>query len=351
MFNEAYSFQNFIQELLQLLSFVVIRQPKMPIFPEEISPDFVIQKDKIIASCDLKFYRSRYVDEALIEQAARAWAYINNNITGLSGVLIVSSIVSNALKEKMHEAGVVIWDRSNIANFLLAVNRDDLLIDFGKFIMDAQQGTDTSLPYEDVDEDTERDPIWYFQELGKKAILKPENPSDKLIRELRDIPKGREGWHCFENKCIEILRYLFSNDLTLWEFQSDTDDKLGRFDLICRIGSRDDFWRTLVQSFYSRFILFEFKNYEGEISSGEIFTTEKYLYPKALRNTAIIIARNGANKNAIVAAKGALKEHGKLILILSSADLEQMLATKEQGSSPNDFLSDRLDKLLIGLSR
>ena len=57
----------------------------------------------------------------------------------------------------------------------------------------------------------------------------------------------------------------------------------------------------------TRYVLFEFKNYTGEIKQGQILTTEKYLLEKGLRRVAIIITRVGADKNAITMAQGAMR--------------------------------------------
>ena len=130
-----------------------------------------------------------------------------------------------------------------------------------------------------------------------------------------------------------------------------TDDSLSRYDLISRIVSVDDFWRTLVHSFNSRYILFEFKNYSDQLPASQIYSTERYLYPKALRAVSMIIARQGASQNALTAAKGALRESGKLILILNQEDIEEMVRRKDRGDSPSDYLSDKLDEHLISLSR
>jgi len=54
---------------------------------------------------------------------------------------------------------------------------------------------------------------------------------------------------------------------------------------------------------------------------------------------------------AVKAAKGALREHGKLILILDNEDLYKMLEMKADGRVPSDYLSGKLDDFLISLSR
>ena len=97
--------------------------------------------------------------------------------------------------------------------------------------------------------------------------------------------------------------------------------------------------------------MFEFKNYEKKISQIQIYTTEKYLYSTALRRLGIIISRKGADKNAEWAAKGCLREDGKLLILLKDEDLIEMIQMKERTDDPSDYLMDKLDDLLIELEK
>ena len=75
-----------------------------------------------------------------------------------------------------------------------------------------------------------------------------------------------------------------------------------------------EFWRFLISFYQTRFVVFEYKNYREPISQNLIYITEKYLFPVALRNVALIIARKGFDSNAPKAALGYLRESGKLII-------------------------------------
>lgn len=89
-----------------------------------------------------------------------------------------------------------------------------------------------------------------------------------------------------------------------------------------------------------------------KITQKEIYTTEKYLYAKALRSVAIIVSRKGADENALAAAKGWLRESGKLILCLSDEDLKELLRIKEKDEQPTaEFFEAMLDDLLIHLEK
>ena len=152
---------------------------------------------------------------------------------------------------------------------------------------------------------------------------------------------------------MRVLSSLFAADLGLWKDQQRSNEDLFRFDLICKI--KDDiqeaFWRFIEKYFKSKYIIFEFKNYTGQITQKEIYTTDKYLYAKALRCVAIIISCNGEDKNAQKAIRGTLRENGKLILSISNRDMITMLEGKLKDISPAEYLYSKLDTMLVELDK
>src|SRR5207237_324460 len=143
--------------------------------------------------------------------------------------------------------------------------------------------------------------------------IEEEHKGSDLCRDIRSIKVGRPYAKKFEEKVTAALQYIFEKDLVAWYPQKVTDTKISIYDVIARVASEHDFWNTIVHQFRSRYIIFEFKNYKEKIGQGQIYTTEKYLFSAGLRTTAIIISRRGADKNALAAARGALRESGKLI--------------------------------------
>ena len=98
-------------------------------------------------------------------------------------------------------------------------------------------------------------------------------------------------------------------------------------------------------------MIFEFKNYSEKITQKEIYTTERYLYAKALRSVAIIVSANGYEENAYWAAKGSLRENGKLIMLFDTKDLIAMNKMKIEQEDPANYLLDRFDDLLLNLEK
>lgn len=179
--------------------------------------------------------------------------------------------------------------------------------------------------------------------------------SEALQEELRQWQggKGTALSIQYEKLCTRVLKRLFSDDLTLWQEQAKSNDELYRFDLICKIkrDNQKDFWEMAERHFHSKYIIFEFKNYSGTVTQMEVTTTARYLYTKALRSVAIIVSPNGFSVHADKAARGALREEGKLLLPLTNAELIGMLQMQDNGEYPADYLSDKLDSLLIDLEK
>lgn len=188
---------------------------------------------------------------------------------------------------------------------------------------------------------------------GRSANINYEKESDRLIRKLQSWVPRDNAYTVYENLCVDILKYLFDDELALWKVQERTYDNLYRYDLVCRIkdGGVSGFWKTIEQFFNSKYVIFEFKNYKEPITQREIYTTEKYLYLKALRGVAIIISCYGTDNNAEKAIRGTLRENGKLILSVDNQGLIEMIEAKIKGREPSGFLYDQLDTMLADLEK
>ena len=164
---------------------------------------------------------------------------------------------------------------------------------------------------------------------------------------------GKSLARTYEVLCVKLLENIFSEDLALWREQQKSNKDLYRFDLLCRIkdGNQKTFWSIIERYFNSKYVVFEFKNYSDPITQKEIYTTEKYLYSKALRSVGILISAHGYDENAFWAAKGCLRENGKLIVLLETKDLIEMNKMKIDQEDPSNYLLDKLDELLMELEK
>ena len=183
--------------------------------------------------------------------------------------------------------------------------------------------------------------------------IQHDDYTSSLIKEIKLCRSGKLSFVTYEELCCELLKNIFSVDLALWRSQQKSNKDLYRFDLLCRIkdGNQKTFWSILERYFNSKYIIFEFKNYSKPITQKEIYTTERYLYSTALRGVAIVIAANGYEENAYWAAKGSLRENGKLIMLFDTEDLIAMNKMKMEQEDPANYLLNKLDDLLLELEK
>lgn len=283
---------------------------------------------------ELKIYNSNYAIEKNIE---RVCAYLVSLKAKEDMILVVGNIVSKEIVEKYFEKYKIhIWTLSNI--LWLFEEYPDIKNEFISL-----------LTYSVDDLKLEKPCHSLFQEQRNK-----KNEGTWKSKLLAIKPGKGERSKEYEDICVEILKNVLGEYLGLWKVQESSNNSLYRFDLCCKIknGVNQDFFDTIKNYFNTKYIVFEFKNYEKEISQKEIYTTEKYLYEKALRRVAIIISRKGASKNALSVARGCLRENGKLIMCLSDQDLIELINIKEKEEQPTaEFFEVMLDDLLIQLEK
>lgn len=251
-------------------------------------------------------------------------------------ILVVANVVGQSIKEKIkNQFNVFIWDVQNLLWML--EEYPDIKNEFISLLAYSVDEIEPIAPVPDL-----------FDEKNEES--EENNRKNKLL----SIKAGRENFQKYEEICTEILRYVLGDYLSLWAVQEKSNDGLYRFDLCCKIknGVNQDFFNTIQNYFHTKYIVFEFKNYTEKISQKEIYTTERYLYEKALRSVAIIVSRQGADANALSATRGCLRENGKLILCLSDNDLLELIDIKDKDEQPTaEYFEAMLDDLLIHLEK
>ena len=297
--------------------------------------DFVVVQNNKTYVFELKWYNKKELPDTMIYSlCVKQERFVTSGIP----VLVLSSVVSSDLKEKcFNKYNVIIWD---ISNLLWLFN------DFPEI----KNELIAALGYT-VDDIVSEPPA---HGLFLKAEEKRIEEQTSLEQRLKAIVPGKNTFREYEDVCIDILKYTLGDYLTLWKKQEKSSDGLYRFDLCCKIksGVNQDFFQTIKNYFNTKYIVFEFKNYNEQITQKEIYTTEKYLYEKALRKVAVIISRTGADENALKAVRGCLRETGKLIICLSDNSLLDMIKIKEQGErEPAELLDTVLDDILVHLEK
>ncbi|MBB2801529.1 UNVERIFIED_ORG: hypothetical protein GGE36_004589 [Rhizobium etli] len=184
---------------------------------------------------------------------------------------------------------------------------------------------------------------------------------EQLIALLSAVEYGAEHASEYELVCEEIVDYLFGGVLLDGRRHPRLDDGLSILDIVYRVKSQDQFWSALARDFRARVIVFECKNYTGPVGPMQVFTTERYMSTVALRSVCFVLSRTAAHPHAIVAAQGAMRETGKLIIFLHDEDLATMLRLRDTqvnehpaswaDNDPTEILDQKIYEFLATMPR
>ena len=253
------------------------------------------------------------------------------------GILIVTVPLSSRFPSTKVEK-VDVWDLQVLMG--MVNGHPELQSELAEFIRDAEIGSLGISPAEPS-----------LRQFSTLAPEPTELAGSDLLNSLSAIKAGQKHAVAFENWCEQALRYLFGDQFGIWMGQKKIEKGFHRIDLLARLVPVHAFWIALAQDFRTRYVVFEFKNYGRLISQDQIYTTEKYLFTSALRAVAVIVARKGGDNGAQRAIKGALRESGKLIMLISLEDVVTMINSKGLGDDPNNFMIQHLDEILTDISR
>lgn len=317
--------------------------------------DLILKKDKQRIFVEYKYYKSQVVSPSiasdLLKTVIKKNMKQNFSNDDIFLLIVFSNIPFFQKDEIFNRYRIIVWDIENLVFY--CKNNPKLFKQLSQityFSIDQIEGQ----PSKEAEK-----AYLLFDSIEDKSLNETEEGSKNtlLIQKLTNCAVGRDNSREFEEICEEILRYLFeANYFNRLTSQHKTDDEHFRMDLIgsLKITQKNDesmhpLWNMLVQHYNSHFVVFEFKNYAEKIDQNLIYITEKYLFNAALRNVAFIISREGFSSAAEFAAKGCLKEHGKLIIDINQDDLLKML--KSPDDNPADYLLAKLEDFLMGISK
>lgn len=281
----------------------------------------------ISAANQLRYYRSIYPKEKLNKYS----------------FIIILGSVAKEQKNYFKKENIIIIDISNVI-YLMRNNQDlvEQLKDMLPFsIIDiSPQKIDLDKYINNVENSTK-----------EETSVKIE---DEYIKKIKSIEKGHGGARKFEIIGEKVIKFLFGDYIYDWKAQINCDNNLYRIDLLGKVKHQEGFWKILYEIYRSRYIIFEFKNYNDKITKDQIEDTNKYLNKNALRTVAILISRSGIDRNSKRICKGFLRNEGHLILTLNENDLITMLQNKKENPNkdiPSEYMEKLFDNFLLEVEK
>lgn len=298
---------------------------------------------------EVKLFRNLNVSQTIINSAVRQILTYKEHIlqdikdeNKYKFILVLPCKVDDILQDEcFKKEKIIIWD---IYNLLYMCDKDEELSNLlYKYIPYSLTGLKPQKPH--------YLPIYLENINGEKNNNIFSSEGNLYIDRLQSCKLGKESYKEYERICTDIIKYLFDSEFYKLSEQHKTGDEMYRMDLVCSLKGTTEFWKFLIDFYHTRFVVFEYKNYSKKISQNLIYITEKYLFPAVLRNVAFIISRKGFDSNAQNAALGCLRENGKLIISVDEDDLINMIYLKENGEEPSDYLLDKVEDLLMSVSK
>lgn len=332
--------------------------------PRMLEVDLLLTWRDVKTVVEVKSFRTRTPNLTDIVRAADALAYARQSLPA-DHAMLVTSLRRDRLPpvSRVPESVILV----GIDDLLHLAGDDVALLDE---IADVERELNSALGEFDrpADLSPARAPVDLIQFRSDRTVPASPAPSPPgrgaaLAAELREITPGKAvkqklasgrenvNWRLLELVGGEGLEYVFGDLLSNWREQQSVGGDENRFDAMAKITGDDVFCRTLVADFRTRHILFEFKNYKDMVKPNLVHITEKYLFPTALRSTAIVVSPRGLSPDAVGACRGALRDAGKLILDLPTPTLCGMLERKDAGVTPSEAMEGILDDFLQSLGR
>jgi hypothetical protein len=244
------------------------------------------------------------------------------------GLFVVSSSLTHQVTEKLaQKPHIIVWDGSIVAALLK--KHPDIEVTARKAA-------------------TARMDFMVLQSTLTTGLA--ESKSAELVKRLKEIAPGKEGWRDFEIVGVDILSHIFSPDLGAPEIQSRSDDGLDIIDAIFPIRSRDQPWSSIRSEHRTRFVVAEFKNYADPITQKQVESIAQYLWEPAKRNFGLLVSRSTPSDSAVAARRRAWLESEKCIVFLSDDNLIEMLQSTDGDADPFEIIDTQLEDFFRSLT-
>ena len=175
-------------------------------------------------------------------------------------------------------------------------------------------------------------------DLGAEAPVEPR--AEALVRELAEIPPGRENASRYQRTTLAILNHLFEPELTGGRLEQATIHGTERRDIVFTNESDKSFWQYVRLSYGNWLVMFEAKNVQA-VTNPHINQVATYLGDRIGR-FGVILARKPAQRAQVLKTISVFNDSSprKVVLVIHDGDLERMLRMKDRGVAPTKHIQE-----------
>ena len=165
-----------------------------------------------------------------------------------------------------------------------------------------------------------------------------ERRSQSFMDRLRRIPPGGQAALKYQTYCAELVEFLFCPPLEDVQEEHSDGDRRNRRDILARNPATDGFWGRARSDYAAHYVVFDAKNYSGEIGKHPIVTVAYYLKPYGAGQLAVIFARRACGGAGEHAQRQVWINDRKLVVVAGDEDVRDMLKLKASGADPAEVL-------------
>ena len=154
---------------------------------------------------------------------------------------------------------------------------------------------------------------------------------------LERCSPGLEDFSEYQNIGVEIWSYLFQGTLGDAKPQNRTQDGKQIRDVLFPNRRAGPFFQRIFDRFDADFVIVDFKNHRDPVTADVINDVAKYAN-KALGKFIVVVSRAGLDPTAKETQLRLYRDSDKVVLVVSDAQMLEMVKRKEQGEHPEDTL-------------
>lgn len=192
-------------------------------------------------------------------------------------------------------------------------------------------------------------PLSGFKQLYSLVAHSLIRLSDTLLKRLHDCTPGRENWFEYQRIIKDVFQFLFTPPLEdpIWE--SSDSLRINRRDIIFPNNTPEGFWKFLRESYSAYFIIIDTKNYKNQITKSQVLQIANYLKPHGAGMFAIIACRKGGNTACMTTLREQWAAYGKLIILLTDRDIEEMLLADGAHGKPEEVIGQIIQEFRLSM--
>ncbi|MCB0906160.1 MAG: hypothetical protein KDB63_03460 [Nocardioidaceae bacterium] len=179
------------------------------------------------------------------------------------------------------------------------------------------------------------------------SLVKP--PETVLRQRLQAVPSGTGGWFAYQAWCRDVLEFLFHPPLNAPAYESSTQNRHNRRDIVLPNYAEFGYWRFLRSHYGADYVVVDAKNSGSHVKKADVLQLANYLSSHGAGLFGLIMCRKGVDTAAQWTIREQWTMHRKLIVSLNDEDVLQLLEAKRSDTEPEALIRQKIEDFRLGI--